>query len=205
MATSFAFKMGLINWVVIFFGCCLCYVAMAYFGRRTLYVVGMGTMCAGLVLIGGIQKAADHQNQQASFKAMSGIVITWNVWRVVTIGPACYVVISEASSSRLRNKTIGLARISYQLVGLVVNFFEPWLINPASLDLKGYTAWVWAPICFVGFVWCYFRLPEFKDRSYYELDVLFERHIGSRKFAKTEVEGLADDRIRAERNIAQHA
>ena len=203
MATKLAFMMGLINWVVIFFGCLGGYVTMAYVGRRKMYCYGMFGMMLGLILIGGLQKAVDHGHPAAEW-GMAGFTIAWNVWRVIVIGPTCYTVVSESSSSRLRNKTIALARISYQIVGLIANFFEPWLINPSALNLKGYTGWVWAPICFVGWLWCYFRLPEFKDRSYYELDVLFERRISSRKFAETTVEALADDQIREDRHIAQH-
>ena len=203
MSTDLAFLMGLINSVIVLLGCFVGYIAMARIGRRTLYCWGMFVMLLGLLLIGGLQKAADHVNPNAKW-GEAVVLISWNVWRVVTIGPECYAIVSESSSSRLRNKTIALARIAYQLIGLISQFLEPWLINPSALNLKGYTAFVWAPICFTGWLWCYFRLPEFKDRSYYELDVLFERRIPARQFSKNPVEDLADDMIREERNIATH-
>lgn len=46
-------------------------------------------------------------------------------------------------------------------------------------------------ICFIGIVWKYFRLPEFKHRSYYELDILFQRRVSARKFKSTVVEAVA--------------
>ena len=200
LTTDLAFLMGVLNYVVVLVGCFIGYVAMAYFGRRTLYCTGMFVMTLGLILIGGLQKVADHVNPNAKW-GLAGVLIAWNVWRVICIGPTCYAVVSESSSSRLRNKTIALARISIQLVNLAGQFLEPWLLNPSALNLKGYTAFVWAPICFFGWLWCYFRLPEFKDRSYYELDVLFERRIGSKKFAQTSVEALADEHIRDDKGI----
>ncbi len=36
-------------------------------------------------------------------------------------------------------------------------------------------------------MWTYFRLPEPKNRTYGELDILFERGIPARKFAETDV------------------
>lgn len=201
MDTSLAFLMGVVNYIVVLFGCFVAYAAMTKIGRRTLYCYGMFFMFLGLIVIGGLQQAANHGKSGAK-TGMAVVVITWNVWRVICIGPACYSVVSESSSSRLRNKTIALARISYQLIGLVSNFLEPWLINPSALDLKGSTGFVWAPICFLGWLWCYYRLPEFKDRSYFELDVLFERRIAARQFSKTPIEALADDKIRAEHHIA---
>jgi len=203
MSTKLAFLMGVINYLIVFFGCLIAYAAMTYFGRRTLYCWGLGVMTVGLVLIGGLQKIADHVNVNAKW-GMAGVTITWNVWRVITIGPNCYSVVSESSSSRLRNKTIAMARISYQIVGLCSSFMQPWLINPSALNLKGYCGFVWAPICFVAFVWAYFRIPEFKDRSYYEIDVLFERRVPAKQFANTSVEALADDEIRAQKHISQH-
>ena len=203
ISDDLAFLLGFINYVWVLFGCLVCFYAMSRIGRRTLYLWGMSILMLGLILIGGLQNAADHGRPSAKW-GMAIVLIAWNVWRVITIGPTCYAVVSESSSSRLRNKTIALARIAYQLVGLVSNFVEPQLINPSALNLKGYTAFCWAPVCFVGFVWTYFRLPEFKDRSFYELDVLFERRIPARKFATTSVEALADDEIRAERHINPH-
>ena len=32
------------------------------------------------------------------------------------------------------------------------------------------------------FMWCYFRLPDTKNRTYEELDLLFERKVSARKF-----------------------
>lgn len=38
----------------------------------------------------------------------------------------------------------------------------------------------------------YFCLPEYKNRSYRELDILFRRRVSARKFSKTEI-SLEDD------------
>lgn len=36
--------------------------------------------------------------------------------------------------------------------------------------------------------WCYFRLPETKDRSFGEIDLLFENRVSARKFSSTTVD-----------------
>ena len=69
---------------------------------------------------------------------------------------------------------------------------------------KGKTGFFFAPICGLTCLWAYFRVPEFKDRSYYELDVLFERGVSARKFRQTEIERDADENIRAAEGIATH-
>ena len=204
MDASTAFKLGLVNPALMFISNIIGYGLMSRFGRRTLYCTGMFGLMLFLILIGGLQKAADKVNPDAKW-GIAAVTFAWNMFRAMTVGPECYSIVAESSSSRLRNQTIALARLTYQLVGLIVNFLEPWLMNPTALNLRGYTAFVWTPICFVGWLWCFFRLPEFKDRSVYELDVLFERKVAARNFASTEVEAYADDEIREDRHILQHA
>ena len=51
---------------------------------------------------------------------------------------------------------------------------------------------VWVPFCTASLIWIFFRLPEFKNRSYYELDVLFQRKVPARKFKGTHVERHAE-------------
>jgi SP family general alpha glucoside:H+ symporter-like MFS transporter len=47
-------------------------------------------------------------------------------------------------------------------------------------------------------------MPEFKGRSYYELDILFERKVSARKFASTVVERDADEHNRATEGLPTH-
>lgn len=37
--------------------------------------------------------------------------------------------------------------------------------NPTAWNLRGKIGFVWGPICFLCFIWAYFRLPEMKVRS----------------------------------------
>ena len=37
-------------------------------------------------------------------------------------------------------------------------------------------------------IWCWFRLPETKDRTFGEIDLLFDNHIPARKFKYTKVD-----------------
>jgi hypothetical protein len=41
---------------------------------------------------------------------------------------------------------------------------------------------LWGGISVISFLWCYFRLPETKGRTFEEIDYLFENHIPTRKF-----------------------
>lgn len=39
----------------------------------------------------------------------------------------------------------------------------------------------------LSFIWAYFRLPECKDTSFREVDILLERRVPARKFKATVV------------------
>lgn len=50
------------------------------------------------------------------------------------------------------------------------------------------TGFFWAGFCFLCIVYTYFRIPEPAGRTFAELDLLFERGVSARKFAKTKVD-----------------
>lgn len=64
-----------------------------------------------------------------------------------------------------------------------------------SWNLGGKTGFVWAGACFVLAIWTFFRLPEPKDRTYGELDVLFENKVSARKFHKIRVDQFSGDHV----------
>lgn len=58
----------------------------------------------------------------------------------------------------------------------------PYMLNPKQGNLKGIAAFPAAAMSLFCLVWAYFRLPETKDRTYMELDILFESKVSARKF-----------------------
>jgi SP family general alpha glucoside:H+ symporter-like MFS transporter len=75
--------------------------------------------------------------------------------------------------------------------------------NPTAWNLRGKIGFLWAPICALCWLWAYYRLPEMKGRSYYEIDVMFERKIPARRFKNYVVEEDADERMRQEQGIVR--
>ena len=58
------------------------------------------------------------------------------------------------------------------------------MLNPTAGNWKGKTAFFWGGCAFVFFIWTFFRLPETKNRTYGELDILFSQKVKARDFAK---------------------
>lgn len=55
-------------------------------------------------------------------------------------------------------------------------------------NLAGRCGYVWAATGLVCYVVAYFFLPEMKNRSYREIDILFKRKIPARKWTKTVID-----------------
>lgn len=60
-------------------------------------------------------------------------------------------------------------------------------------NLRGKCGYVWAGTGFFCFVMAYFFLPEMKNRSYREIDILFKRKVPARQWTKTQVDIAADE------------
>lgn len=62
-------------------------------------------------------------------------------------------------------------------------------------ELRARTGLFWAGACALLVTWTFFRLPEPKDRTYGELDVLFENKVSARRFHKTRVDQFSGDHL----------
>lgn len=156
---------------------------MSRIGRRTLYVNGLAALCLLLLLIGLVSISTS----KAASWGIGSLLLIYTFTYDITVGPVCYSLVAEIPSTRLKTKTIVLARNVYNVMGIINGIIMPYMLNPTAWDWKGKTGFFWAGACFICFLWTYFRLPEPKGRTYGELDKLFERRISARKFADTDV------------------
>lgn len=170
---------------ISFTGCICSWFLLNRFGRRSIYTIGYTILTFLLLLIGIL--ASPEQTDGLKW-AQSGITILWVATYASTIGPLAFTIVSEMSATRLRAQSIALARNAYNIVSLISQVVEPYLINPGEANLRGKTGFVWFATAFPTMIWAWFRLPETKGRTYEELDVLFERRISARKFASTDVD-----------------
>jgi SP family general alpha glucoside:H+ symporter-like MFS transporter len=62
------------------------------------------------------------------------------------------------------------------------------MLNTTGWNMAGKCGYVWGSTAIVCWVSAYFFLPEFKHRSYRELDILFNRRVPARQFKKTVID-----------------
>ncbi|KAI6913014.1 sugar porter family MFS transporter [Hortaea werneckii] len=185
--TSHAFSMSLGLYALGAVGTLGSWFLMGWFGRRTLYLWGQILMSLVLVIIGFMGIASTPGAQWA----VAAMMLLFTFIYDATVGPVCYSLVAELASTRLRNKTVVLARNLYNITGIVANILTPHMLNPDSWNWGAKAGFFWGGACAVCALWTFFRLPEPKGRTYAELDVLFQAKVSARRFASTDVSALS--------------
>ncbi|VDB89533.1 Bgt-1085 [Blumeria graminis f. sp. tritici] len=181
LPTVMAFNMTLVQYAIGFGGTFASWSLMGKFGRRTLFLTGLTGLFFVLLSI-GICGMIDNK---ASGWAIGSLLVLYTAIYDSSIGPLTYSLVSEIPSTRLKNKTVVLARNVFNLAGMMNYIIVPYMLNPAAWNWGGKSGFFWAGVCCLCLLWAFFRLPEPKDRSYAELDELFEKKISARKFSST--------------------
>lgn len=103
----------------------ICWLMFPHFGRATIYMGGMVFMFFCLIAIGGLgwSKSKDAQ------LAIGILLVISTLCNMITTGPACYPIVSETPSGRLRYKTIVIGRFVYNLTGIFNNSVTPRMIS----------------------------------------------------------------------------
>ncbi|KAK2764297.1 hypothetical protein FQN54_008989 [Arachnomyces sp. PD_36] len=188
---SISFQMSVGGLGIASVGTIVSWFLLHKFGRRTLYLWGLGMLAVILFAVGFISVGASPDSTSGNY-AQAGLMLGWLGVYYLTVGPICYAIISEVSSTRLRNKSVCLSRIVYYIAQIVCNSVNPVMLNPTAGNWRGKTGFFWGGCSFVFFVWTFFRLPETKGKTYEELDILFARRVGARKFAKYQVDAYVE-------------
>ncbi len=116
--TSTAYSLGVgANGLALFACFCNWFLLMPYFGRRTVYVVGMAAMATELCIIGILEPFVDkHQ----SVKWAQGVLtLVWTFTFQLSAGQLGWALPAEIGSTRLRQKTVCLARNISNVSGVI--------------------------------------------------------------------------------------
>ncbi|WAO97328.1 MFS domain-containing protein [Fusarium falciforme] len=161
------------------------WILLSVVGRRRLYIPGLLSSVIILAICGTLSVA---WSQVIGMDwALGGLIILMAFTYNLTIGPVCYVLAAEIPSTRLRVKTVALARVTYNIFSIINNALVPQMLNPTVWNLKGKACFVYTGTAFLCLIWCYFRLPETKLLSYLELDILFEKRAPTATFRELQI------------------
>ncbi|KAF4539636.1 putative maltose permease [Lasiodiplodia theobromae] len=185
LSTDDSFKLSLGTFSIAFLGTVFSWFFQGRYGRRSIFISGLCIMAPIMWLIALIDFAPATSARRW---AQCCIMLLWFAVYGLTIGPVPYAIATEVPASRLRMKTIAVGRNAYYIFSIVNIVVAPYLLNPSEANLHGKAAFPAAGFSTLLLLWAWFRLPETKNRTFEELDVLFEREIPARKFAATVLE-----------------
>ena len=164
-------------------------VAMRSIGRRAMWIGGLMTEIICLVAIGTMAFYLSSEKGTLCW-VIAGFLVVYAAVYNFTIGPVCYTIVAETPSTRLKTSTNAIARALYILVAIANLFLVPNLLEakPAGWGLGARAALVWAGTATLCLIWAWFRLPEMKDRTPGQIDILFEREVSARKWHKVRLD-----------------
>ncbi len=135
-------------------------------GRRKLMLFGAAALAVIYALLGvGFQQHS--QGFHMLFLAVAAIACY-----AMSLAPVTWVVISEIFPNRIRGAAMSVAVTSLWIASFVLTYTFPLLnrgLGPAR------TFWIYAGICFMGFLFIRWRLPETKGQTLEEIEGLLTR------------------------------
>lgn len=185
LSTSYAFDFTIIACCLGIVGDVISWFISNRVGRSTLYIVGMGLEAITLWIIGILGFV--HQTSAIGW-AVGGLLLLWAVIYDITVGPVTYCIVPEISSSKVRTKTVVIARNLYNVAGIFNAVITPYQLNSTQWNWGAKTGLFWGAFATLYLIWSFFDLPETKGRTFAEIDQLFQDKVPARRFKNTHVD-----------------
>ncbi|KAH7368177.1 maltose permease [Plectosphaerella cucumerina] len=147
------------------------------YGRRPIFLGGMGGLAALLLLIG----IMDVVPTAGAGWVQAGSTVVYAFVYFMTIGAMAFAILGEVSSTVLRAKSMALATATQAIMGIIMSFAIPYMVNPDEGNLKGKVGFIFGGLSLFGLVGAWFLVPELKGKTFDEIDRLFAAKVPPRK------------------------
>lgn len=154
------------------------------FGRRRIYLTGITVITITLLLIGIL----DVIPTGGAKWVQAGLTVFYSFVYFASLGAMAFVILGETSSTTLRAPTIGLATATQAVMGTAFNFAIPYMVNPDEGNLKGKVGFIFGGLSLLATIWSFFYIPELKDRTFDEIDLMFQKRVPPRKMGSFQIE-----------------
>lgn len=145
-----------------------------------------------MVVIGALGVPQAKSPEAGYSWAIGSLLIISSFLYNCTMGPLTNTICSEIPSTLLRSKSLVLARWTYAVTTIVASILTSYQLTTSSWNWGAKTGFFWAGGCLISVVFAYLCVPETKDRTNAEMDILFERKVSLRRFSETPVDLVHD-------------
>jgi SP family general alpha glucoside:H+ symporter-like MFS transporter len=128
-----SFTLTLVSYAVQICACLVTWFIMKRFGRRPVYILGLGITVLIQLAIGGLGIPAPAPRYAW---VTGGVCWFFNIVFNLTRGPLTYTIITDAPSTRLRSKTVVFARAVFLLTAVFMVVLTNYQINAANWNCK---------------------------------------------------------------------
>lgn len=184
VSTETAFTFSIIQYCLGIAATFMSWWLSKYVGRFQLYTIGLSFQAAMLFIIGGLGCSDTHGAQMGSGSLLMVVTFFYNLG----IAPVVFCLVSEIPSSRLRTKTVILARNAYNVVSIVITVLILYQLNSEKWNWGAKSGFFWGGFCVATLAWAIYDLPETSGRTFGEINELFKLGIPARKFKSTKVD-----------------
>ncbi|EPS39421.1 hypothetical protein H072_6816 [Dactylellina haptotyla CBS 200.50] len=178
--TSRSFDLGVGVTACGFTGNLLSWFVLNSFGRRRIFNYGMVTLTALLLFIG----IMDVVPTGAAKWVQAACTVIYAFVYFLTIGAVAFVLLGEVSSPSMRAHTAALATATQSILGLIMNFAIPYMVNPDEGNLKGKVGFIFGGLAAIATVGSFWYVPELKGRTFAEIDQMFQMRVPPRKMGE---------------------
>ncbi|KAK3671968.1 hypothetical protein LTR78_008143 [Recurvomyces mirabilis] len=128
LPTSISFDFSITLYAVAMIVVVISWFAMTYSGRRTIFLGGLLAQFFVLMMIGFTSLA----HTKAASYGTGSLLLLFTLCYDIAVGTVAYSIVAEIPSSRLRTKTIVLARSLYNCQGIINGVIAPYMLNPSA-------------------------------------------------------------------------
>ncbi|TPX07282.1 uncharacterized protein E0L32_010779 [Thyridium curvatum] len=185
--TTASFNFGMGQYALAIVGVFIAWYLTPHVGRRTLIIWGNAFMASTTILIGFLGIPDTIKNTNIAYGIGSILLIEYFVF-FITLGPIIYTIVTEIPSSALRTKSVVVARATYNVFVLSAGQLVPRMVQRAAWNWGAKSGFFYGGLMALWLIWVYFRLPETKDRTFAEIDIMFKNKVKARDFKKTRVD-----------------
>ncbi|MFH1310075.1 MAG: sugar porter family MFS transporter [Candidatus Omnitrophota bacterium] len=144
-------------------------------GRRPLLAIGLIGMTISLTVL-GIAFSLPTLTVALKWIAVGSLML-YVASFAISLGPIFWLIIAEIYPLKIRGRAMSLATMFSWICNLVVAMTFLTLIQKLG---KAGTFWTYGAICIVGWVFCYFFVPETKGHSLEEIEEHWKKRKGPR-------------------------